>query len=128
MSVFLVGHTYRTLSGRFVKIVSEEMPGSSYHTVLGDDGKYRYARRDFGRCTAADVNCEDNLLPSICDYDLGRIGMIYILQDSLREVTVKVENSYTEIERQVSEGRKSLLEALIFNTVHGLSPSARQLV
>lgn len=129
MSVFLVGHTYRTLSGRFVKIVSEAMPGTSYHTVCGDDGAYRYARRDFGRCTGSDVNCEDNLLPNICDYDLGRIGMIYILQDCLRQVDRPKDGvKFSEGEEFGRIAKKEMLTALISNTQHGLSPSARQLV
>lgn len=82
----------------------------------------RYARRDFGRCTGSDVNCEDNLLPSICDYDLGRISAIYMMQDSIRNLVSEDPNS------EENKSKIYMLNCLAHSLEMGISPSARLLV
>jgi hypothetical protein len=52
--MFNLYETYETLDGKKVFIVAESNVGTAYHTVQGDDGLWRYARKsDAGRVTGS---------------------------------------------------------------------------
>lgn len=60
---FEVGKTYRTLSGKSVKIIAEHNRNTGYACVQGDDEKWRYDRpQDAGRVTGSPNDCPDNLI------------------------------------------------------------------
>lgn len=69
--VFEVGSTYYTLEGRAVTIKARRNEESGHHAVLGDDGLYRYASRDFGKVVGGSASDPNNILPEMSDYALG---------------------------------------------------------
>lgn len=67
MRQFILGKTYQTLDGNFVKIVGEfDKHGERFVEVLGDDDKWRYDRpQDCGRVTGLPhtMTYPKNLIP-----------------------------------------------------------------
>lgn len=58
--MFQLFETYETQEGNKVMIIAESQVGSQYHTVKGDDGVWRYARKsDAGRVTASNFDMSD---------------------------------------------------------------------
>jgi len=52
--MFYLYETYETLDDNKIFIVAETDVGTAYHTVQGDDGLWRYARKsDAGRVTGS---------------------------------------------------------------------------
>jgi len=63
--MFNVGETHITFGGQLVMIEEYSNEGTSYETVLGSDGKHRYNRRDYGRCTGTDYE-----VPSLSNLEI----------------------------------------------------------
>ena len=60
--MFIKGGTYKTLRGNEVTIMEFSNENTTYETVKGCDGKHRYNRRDYGRCTGGPLNNPNNLV------------------------------------------------------------------
>lgn len=61
-SRFELGKKYTTLEGKVVKFVAIHNEGTSYETMVDEEGVNRYTRRDYGRVTGTphDYSCKRN--------------------------------------------------------------------
>jgi DNA-directed RNA polymerase subunit RPC12/RpoP len=125
--MFNVGESYITHDGYITEIVSIGNPDTGYETACGDDGKHRYNRRDYGRCTGTDweVPSKFNLeIPAKLRHLITHIPKTQSIDRAIPctcgSKVLRAERNYAERVqvRCLSCGRKSINDSNTNNAVN----------